>query len=139
MGETQPLPPAKTPLTVWGRLQLVLFFFIGLGAVVGSIGVMKEIMPFPEVWLQGTPFHTYFFPGLILCLIVGGSQLAAAFILLWRSSLAKMASLLAALILIGWMIGELALIGFQAPIQMWFLAVGAIEVGLSFAKLRGGN
>src|SRR5215470_927318 len=132
MGDTQPLPPAKTPLTAWGRLQLMLFFFIGLGAVAGSIGVMKQVMPFPEVWLQGTPFHSYFFPGLILCLIVGGSQLAAAFILLWHSSLAKMASLIAGLILTGWMVGELALIGFQAPIQFWFLAVGAIELGLSF-------
>src|SRR5215469_17672932 len=104
MGHTQPLPSAKTPLTAWGRLQVILFFFIVLGAVVGSIGVMKEVMPFPEVWLQGTPFHSYFFPGLILCLIVGGSQLAAAFILLWHSSLAKIASELAGLILTGWMI-----------------------------------
>jgi len=136
MGDTQPLPPTKAPLSVWGRLQLVLFFFIGLGAIVGSIGVMKELMPFPEVWLQGTPFHSYFFPGLILCLIVGGSQLAAAFVLLWHSALAKTASQLAGLILVGWMIGELLLIGFQAPIQIWFLAVGLIEVGLSFAKLR---
>jgi len=124
---------------VWGRILLVLFFFIGLGAVVGSIGVMKEIMPFPEVWLQGTPFHSYFFPGLILCLIVCGSQLAAAFVLLWRSALAKMASLIAGLILTGWMIGELALIGFQAPIQVWFISVGLAEIGLSFAKLRRGN
>src|SRR5215471_627160 len=136
MGDTQPLPPTKAPLSVWGRLQLVLFFFIGLGAIVGSIGVMKDLMPFPEVWLQGTPFHSYFFPGLILCLIVGGSQLAAAFVLLWHSALAKTASQLAGLILVGWMIGELLLIGFQAPIQIWFLAVGLIEVGLSFAKLR---
>src|SRR5215469_9663478 len=126
MGDTQPLPTTKAPLTVWGRLQLVLFFFIVLGAVVGSIGVMKEVMPFPEVWLQGTPFHSYFFPGLILCLIVGGSQLAAAVVLLWRSSLAKMASLLAGLILTGWMIGEVALIGFQAPIQVWFISVGLV-------------
>ena len=139
MGHTQPLPSAKTPLTAWGRLQVILFFFIGLGAMVGSIGVMKEVMPFPEVWLQGTPFHSYFFPGLILCLIVGGSHLAAAFILLWHSSLAKIACLIAGLILTGWMIGEVALIGFQAPIQMWFLSVGMIEIGLSFTKLRRAN
>ena len=136
MGDTQPLPPKNAPLTVWGRLLLVLFLFIGLGAVAGSIGVMKEVMPFPEVWLQGTPFHSYFFLGLILCLIVGGSQLAAAFILLWHSSLAKTASLIAGLILTGWIVGELALIGFQAPIQMLFLSVGLIEIGLSFARVR---
>lgn len=136
MHKDQPAPPTRAPLTAWGRILLVLFFFIGLGAVAGSIGVMKEIMPFPEVWLVGTPFHSYFYPGLMLCLVVGGSQFAAAFFLLWRSSLAKMASLIAGLVLTGWMVGELRLIGFQAPIQGCFVAVALVEVGLSFASLR---
>lgn len=136
MNKDQPAPPTRAQLTVWGRILLVLFFFIGLGAVAGSIGVMKEIMPFPEVWLKGTPFHSYFYPGLILCLVVGGSQFAAAFILLWRSSLAKMASLIAGLVLTAWMVGELRLIGFQAPIQVCFVAMALVEVGLSFANLR---
>lgn len=136
MGDTQPLPPTKAPLTVWGRLLLVLFLLNGLGGVLGGIGVMKEILPFPEVWLQGTPFHSYFIPGLILCVVVGGSQLAAAFVLIWRYSAARTTSLLAGIILTGWMAGELRLIGFQAPIQIWFLTLGLIEVGLSFAKLR---
>jgi hypothetical protein len=121
---------------VWGRILLVFFVFIGLGAVAGSVGVMKDVMPFPEVWLQGTPFHSYFFPGLLLCLVVGGSQLAAAFLLLWRPSVAREASLIAGLILIGWMTGELALIGFQAPIQVFFVTIGLLEVGLSFTALR---
>jgi hypothetical protein len=121
---------------VWGRILLLLFFFIGLGAIVGSIGVMKDFMPFPEVWLRGTPFHSYFFPGLILCLVVGGSQLVAAFVLLWHDSVARMASLSAGLILTGWMIGELTLIGFQAPIQVFFVTIGVLEVGLAFTKLR---
>jgi hypothetical protein len=136
MGDTQPLPPTRAPVTVWGRILLVLFFFIGLGAIAGSIGVMKNFMPFPEVWLQGTPFHSYFFPGLILCLVVGGSQLVAAFILVWRDSAARVASLIAGLVLTGWMAGELALIGFQAPIQVFFITIGLLEVGLSFTKLR---
>jgi hypothetical protein len=47
-----------------------------------------------------------------------------------------MASLIAGLVLTGWMAGELALIGFQAPIQTFFVAIGLLEVGLSFTKLR---
>ena len=136
MNKDQSAPPTRAPLTVWGRILLVLFFFIGFGAVAGSIGVMKDVMPFAEVWLRGTPFHSYFYPGLILCVVVGGSQFAAAFILLWRSSLAKRASLIAGLVLTGWMVGELMLIGFQAPIQVCFVAIGLVEVGLSFASLR---
>ena len=136
MNKDQSAPPTRAPLTVWGRILLVLFFFIGLGALAGSIGVMKDVMPIPEVWLRGTPFHSYFYPALILCVVVGGSQFAAAFILLWRSSLAKRASLIAGLVLIGWMVGELTLIGFQAPIQVCFVAIGLVEAGLSFASLR---
>lgn len=123
-------------LTPWGRILLVLLLFNGLGAFIGGIGVTKDALPFPDVWLQGTPFHSYFVPGLILCVIVGGGQLAAALAILWRHSFARTVSLLAGFILTGWMIGELMLIGFRAPIQMWFLALGLSEVGLSFTKLR---
>jgi hypothetical protein len=136
MGDNQPLPRTRAPLTVWGRILLVLFFTNGLAGVAGGIAVMKELMPFPEVWLRGTPFHSYFFPGLILCVVVGGSHLAAAFLLLWRRAMARIASLIAGLVLMGWMIGELALIGFQAPIQVWFVALGLLETGLSFTHLR---
>jgi hypothetical protein len=104
--------------------------------VADGIAEMRDALPFPDVWLQGTPFHSYFLPGLILCVVVGGSHLAAAFTILWRHSGAKMASVLAGLVLTGWMIGELALIGFRAPIQVWFLVLALIEVGLSFTKLR---
>ena len=136
MSDDQPVSQTRAPLTTWGRILLVFFVFIGLGAVAGSVGVMKDVMPFPEVWLQGTPFHSYFFPGLLLCLAVGGGQLAAAFLLLWRPSVARAGSLIAGLILIGWMAGELALIGFQAPIQVFFVTLGLLEAGLSFTALR---
>jgi hypothetical protein len=128
--------PTSGPLTIWGRILLFLLFLNGLGAVVGGIGVMKELLPFPEVWLQGTPFHSYLLPGLILLVAVGGSHLAAAFAVLSRGAKAKTASVFAGLVLIGWMIGEIKLIGFQAPIQAWFVGVGLVEIGLSFTKLR---
>jgi hypothetical protein len=97
---------------------------------------MKDAMPFPGVWLQGTPFHSYLLPGLILFLAVGSTHLAAAYAILRRHALAKNAAVFAGLILTGWMIGEFALIGFRAPIQVCFLGLGLLEFGLSFAPLR---
>ena len=129
-------PNKAGSLTVGGRILLALLFLNGFGAIAGGILVMKDVMPFPEVWLHGTPFHSYFLPGLILFVAVGGSQLAAAYTILRRHSLAKRAAILAGVILTGWMIGELALIGFRAPIQVWFIGVGLVELGLSFAPLR---
>ena len=136
MDDNRPARPTSGPLTIGGRILLILFFLNGFGAVVGGILVMKEVLPFPEVWLQGTPFHNYFLPGLILCVAVGGSHLAAAFAMLSHSGRARTASVFAGLVLAGWMICEIRLIGFQAPIQAWFVGVGLIEVVLSFAKLR---
>jgi hypothetical protein len=136
MDDNRPVQSTSGPLTIWGRILLIFLFLNGFGAVVGGIGVIKEVLPFPEVWLQGTPFHSYFLPGLILLVAVGGSHLAAALVVLSRGAQAKTASVFAGLVLTGWMIGEIKLIGFQAPIQAWFVGVGLVEVGLSFTKLR---
>lgn len=58
-------------------------------------------MPFPDVWLQPTPFHSYFLPGLILFLIVGGSHFAAAYAIFQRHTLAKRAAIFAGMVLTG--------------------------------------
>ena len=132
-----PSQPTKAgSLTLWGRILLAFLLLNGISAVAGGIGTMRDAMPFPDLWLQDTRFHSYFLPGLILFLVVGGSQLAAAYAILRRHSLAKRAALFAGIVLTGWMIGELALIGFKAPIQVWFLGLGLLEFGLSFAPLR---
>ncbi len=129
-------PNKAVSLTVWGGILLALLLLNGVGAIAGGIGVMRDALPFPDVWLQGTPFHSYFFPGLILFLAVGGSHLAAAYAILQRHMLTKSAAVIAGFVLTGWMIGEFALIGFRAPIQVWFLGLGLLELGLSFAPLR---
>jgi len=122
-------------LTAWGRILLALLLLNGVGAIAGGLGVMRDALPFPDVWLQDTPFHSYFLPGLILLLTVGGSHLGGAYALLRRYPFAKRAAVLAGTVLTGWMVGELALIGFRAPIQVWFLSLGMLEFGLSFAPL----
>jgi hypothetical protein len=134
------MPPSQPnkagSLTLWGSILLAVLLLNGIGAIAGGIAVMREAMPFPDVWLQGTPFHSYLLPGLILFLAVGSTQLAAASAIVRRHLLAKNAAIFAGLVLAGWMIGELALIGFRAPIQVWFLGLGLLEFGLSFAPLR---
>jgi len=129
-------PNEAGSLTLWGRILLTFLLLNGISAIVGGILVMRDTMPFPDLWLQDTRFHSYFLPGLILFLAVGGSHVVAAYAILRRHSLAKRTALFAGLVLTGWMIGELALIGFKAPIQVWFVGGGLLEFGLSFAPLR---
>jgi hypothetical protein len=135
--EMAPSQPNKADsLTVRGGFLLVLLLLNGFGAIAGGIAVMRDAMPFPDVWLQGTPFRSYFLPGLILFVAVGGSHLTSGYAIFRRHPLAKRAAIFAGIVLTGWMIGELELIGFQAPIQVWFVGVGLFEFGLSFAPLR---
>jgi hypothetical protein len=129
-------PKNAGSLTVWGGVLLALLLMNGFGAIVGGVGAMKDIMPFPDVWLRNTPFQSYFLPGLILFLAVGGTQLTAAYAILRRHTFARKAAILAGIVLTGWMSGELGLIGFRAPIQVWFVGVALLELGLSFAPLR---
>jgi len=129
-------PNKASSLTVCGGNLLALFLLNGFGAIAGGIALMGNAMPFPDVWLQDTPFDSFFLPGLILLLAVGGSHLVAAYAIFRRHPLVKRAAMFAGIVLSGWMIGELALIGFQAPIQVWFVGVGLLEFGLSFAPLR---
>jgi hypothetical protein len=134
MASSQPKNPGS--LTVWGGILLALLLMNGFGAIVGGVGAMKDIMPFPDVWLRNSPFHSYFLPGLILFLAVGGTQLTAAHAILRRHTFARKTAILAGIVLTGWMSGELGLIGFRAPIQVWFVGVALLELGLSFAPLR---
>lgn len=135
--ELAPSQPNKVgSLTAWGGILLALSLLNGVGAIAGGIAVMRDAMPFPDVWLRGTAFHSFFLPGLILFLAVGGSHFAAAYAIFRRYPFAKRAAMFSGLVLTGWIIAELLLIGFQAPIQVWFIGVGLLEFGLSFARLR---
>ena len=132
-----PSQPNKAgSLTARGGILLAFLLLNGVAAIVGGIVVMRGAVPFPDVWLQNTLFHSYFLPGFILFLTVGGTHLAAAYAILRSHPLAKRAAVLAGIVLTGWMIGELALIGFRAPIQVWFVGVGLLEFALSFAPLH---
>lgn len=127
-------PPGA--FTVWGRILVALFLLIGLAAVAGGVGVMRDKLPFPIQWLSGSQFRGYFWPGLILCVVVGGSQFLAAYLLVSRRSFAKAAAVVAACVLLGWLAGELHVIGFQAPIQVFFASLAAIELALSLLTVR---
>jgi len=128
--------PSDGGLTPFGRVLLILLSLNGIAAAVGGIAAMRGIMPFPDLWLHGTPFSSSFYPGLLLILAVGGSHFTAAYLIMRRVPSARRVATLAGLILIGWMIGELVLIGFRAPIRAWFFGSGVVELGLSVIKLR---
>jgi len=96
----------------------------GVYAVAGAPGVSRE-------WLQGSPFKSYVIPGLVLLVVVGGSMLAAAGLLLAEAAIGRTASLEAGIILIAWIVAQVSVIGYRSWLQVVLGAVGLVVVVLS--------
>jgi hypothetical protein len=112
---------------------IVLELCIGVGALAGGLNALTGAKGVPREWLDRTPFKSYFVPGLLLFVVIGGSMLAAAGLLLGGASAARLVSLEAGIVLLGWIAAQLATIGFRHWLQPLFLVLGLAVVVLSFA------
>jgi hypothetical protein len=112
---------------------IVLELCIGVGALAGGVNALTGAKGVPREWLDGTPFKSYFVPGLLLFVVIGGSMLAAAGLLLGGASAARLVSLEAGIVLLGWIAAQLVTIGYRHWLQPLFLVLGLAVVVLSFA------
>jgi hypothetical protein len=110
---------------------LALELFVAFWAFAGGIGMMGGGLDLPSDWLDGTPFSDYFFPGLILFVVVGGSMLAASLAVWSRHLFAGPASLAVGSILLIWITVQVALIGYRSWMQPTFFAFGLAIVVLA--------
>ncbi len=110
-------------------------------AVGGGIALMTGLEGdrFPLELLQGTPFSSYVIPGLILTVAVGGSATVAAALLLRNPGIGALASVLAGIVLMGWIMGEVLILN-QTAARSWveaiYFAVGLTMVGLGLVASR---
>lgn len=99
-----------------------------VGAMAGGLALPVGAIRFPLEQLQGTPFGDYTIPGLILTVLAGGSLLLGAATAFLRREFAVLCSVAAGLVLSGWNIGEVILLGpfvltWQLPFFAWGLAI----------------
>ena len=114
------------------RISLVVLeVFVGVGAVAGGIGVATNGIGFPLEWLEGLPFRSYLIPGLVLVLVVGGSQFVAAVAVWRRRRWGTVASLAAGMILAGWISAQVAIIGLVSWLQTFYFALGVLICSLA--------
>jgi uncharacterized protein len=102
-----------------------LLAFGALNAFGGGIYGLLGAQDVPISWLEGSPFSTYFIPSLILFVIVGGALTLAAIATFARWRHARTFVLGAAVIVLGWIAVQVALIGFVSWMQP-VTAIGAI-------------
>jgi hypothetical protein len=104
----------------------VLLAFVALNAFAGGYYGMSGAESVPLAWLDGSPFHNYFVPGLILLIVVGGSLLFAAIAVFARLRVARPAAFGAVAVLAIWLTVQVAIIGYISWMQPTTATVGFV-------------
>jgi hypothetical protein len=121
---------------------IALDLILAAGALGGGLALMLgprgEVLPLPLSLLEGSPFQTYFVPGLILFAVLGlGAGLAS--LAGWRRHpLAPLLTVAVGVALLGWMIVEIVIVGYsnEPPLQAIYLTLGVVLSGIGLAWLR---
>lgn len=118
-------------LNRFAKVAVALEVFLGIGALVGG-GVLMvaprgEIIPLPVSALSGSPFDSYFVPGLILFSVLGLGTFAAALMGWATHPLAPFAAAIVGVALLIWLAVEIAIVGYTntPPLQPFYLLLGA--------------
>jgi len=137
-----PLSGSTPPRSGFAKAAMVLEVLLGVGAVGGGVALMLgprgEIMPLPLSALKGSPFDTYFVPGLILFGVLGLGSLAAALLVWLRHPLAPATTTVVGVVLLIWIAVEIAIIGYSndPPLQPIYLLLGAVITVVGLGWLR---
>jgi hypothetical protein len=118
-------------------LLIVLDAFLAVTSVAGGIGLLTGVISPPTELLQGSIFGSYTIPGLALLFLVGGSALAAMVLMLRRHAEGALASGLAAMMIMGFEIVEVLVIGSEPGLarnlQLFYFTLGLVIAVLAAA------
>lgn len=126
-------------------LRIALFaidLFVALTAIGGGIALaagLESQERIPLAWLDGTPFSSYLIPGLILAVVVGGSAAIATLAVYKSSARGGAASILAGVLLMGFILAEVMLLKQPSPwtgTEVFYFAIGAAMSLLGLVLLR---
>lgn len=108
---------------------LLIFGFVS-AAGGGVLGVAFNGAGVPLTYLTGTPFSSYIIPGLILGVVIGGTQAAAAAALIGHHPQRMAAASIAGFGMMIWIFVELAVITEYSFLQAIYFALGIAELAL---------
>jgi hypothetical protein len=110
------------------RILLGLLLFNGISAVGGGIALMTGVIPKQAPWIRHTDFGSQYFPGVILMAIVGGSSLIGALAMMKGAYGWQLSSILAGVIMLLWIVGEIASIRGFHFLQVVYFVTGALVI-----------
>lgn len=126
-----PAPPRtlRVVLAVLAWLNLISSL-AGMAALTigGGIG-------FPLEWIEGSVFTSYFWPGMILGIVVGGVQLLALVAQYRRFQLAWGLHAAAGLVMMIWIFVEIVIMLAWSPLQGIYFVTGLIQTTVAVLAL----
>jgi len=124
------------PRAVAYGVLVVVSVFHALSAVGGGIGmVVADGLSMPKALLATSPFSTFFVPGLILAVVVGGTQTMASVRLLQRRSSALLWSAVAGFGMVIWIVSEIGFLQVLSWSQLIYVVSGLLQLLLVIALL----
>jgi hypothetical protein len=125
----------RSPRAV-GPLLLVVAWFNLISALIGFVGlVFFGGMGIPPEWIEGSVFTSYVWPGVILGVVVGGSQALAIWAHYGRRRLARGLHAAAGLVMIIWIVVELAIMLVWSVLHGIYFASGLVQTVLAVLAL----
>lgn len=115
---------------------LILVSFVTLTAL--PAGIMMAYNPdgselgLSTDMLYATPFKSYFIPGLILALVVGGCNLVALFLIMTDNSQSYKLCMLSGILLTGWIIMQMLFLQYYSWLQGLYLLTGILIFLVSY-------
>ncbi|MGN8551356.1 UNVERIFIED_CONTAM: hypothetical protein OHV15_02080 [Microbacterium sp. SLM126] len=140
--DTRPRPNRTGVRRATGVSLLVLQAIVAASALAGGAALvlgalvpdLATVLSPPAAYLDGSPFSSYLVPGLILGLVVGGTQAVAFLLGVMRDQLTLIAAAVAAIALQIWVFVQMVFIPFSF-LQAIYFAVGIAEVALILVAL----
>jgi hypothetical protein len=110
---------------------------IGVNAVYGGVGLIRDGMGMPAEWLDSTPFGSWVIPGILLLAVIGVPMVTAATAELLRWRWAYLASLIAAVFQLGWIVAQVLTLQRYFFLQPVLFVAGLLVGGLAIWSHRG--
>jgi hypothetical protein len=119
----------RTPAGVVKGVLIALLIFGALSSFGGAVyAIVFNGAGVPREYLAGSPFDSYLVPGLILGVVVGGTQLWATIALVIRHRWSLPISAVAGFGMIIWIFVELAIILVYSFLQTLYFGLGTLEL-----------
>jgi hypothetical protein len=120
-------------MRMWNRYLLgALVAFSAVNACAGGYYGFSGAPGVPLEWLAGSPFSDYFIPSVILFVVVGGTFSFAAIAVFARWRVARVSALSAGIVVLVWIVVQVAIIGYVSWMQPATFVAGALVLLLAW-------